>query len=136
MIINKIECDLCGAQCPSYESASRYCVKFFQCGGELYIHSRDLCLVCMKKLANWATRKVIISEAKENEHEFYCAVNVDKVPKDATGKQWEFSCDGVNWSLGFFLGVDFDSSERVFVYESYPYDQWVAFMRPIPIDVA
>mgnify|MGYP003637265494 CR=1 FL=1 len=62
--------------------------------------------------------------------EFYCAVNIDKVPGDAVGKEWEFSGDGREWvkrTLNFF----YDSSHCFRTLENGMPGLSYMFMRPI-----
>lgn len=62
------------------------------------------------------------------EPEFYCAVNIDKVPKDAVGREWEFSDSGDegDWETEFLKCIN--------RHDGYPfvgYQYSYAFMRPI-----
>lgn len=52
---------------------------------------------------HWLSRKTVI---EEHEPPFYCAANIDQVPDDAKGKEWEFGVNGMFWFKGVLKRID------------------------------
>jgi hypothetical protein len=62
---------------------------------------------------------------------FYCSVNIDQVPEDAVGKEWEFSNDGKNWEKYNLLFIE-KNSVKPFKIKEY-WEEHAIFMRPIQL---
>jgi hypothetical protein len=69
----------------------------------------------------------------KKEPEFYCAVNIDQVPKDAVGKEWEFSSTGRKssycWKIDTLGRIDDWSDDYSFI--STDNRATYKFMRPV-----
>lgn len=64
------------------------------------------------------------------EPKFYCVVNMDQVPDDARGKEWEFSFSGRLWYRHKFKKLWSDGMDCRFLVEENDYEY--SFMRPLP----